>query len=223
MIDKSAFDIIGAYYTKPAQGSGFEPGRICEAPVFFLPPVLQTLKFDIDAANRGETVKFDIGPVNDKTFNHRPVTKPRLDQHEAFVVVRAKRRPVVILSSPITFPGTPAGIHQKDFPEVFLVCPLFTFHDTHSQEFRLRIEAWEYNMLFYAPRNDEFLVEEGFLRFDLSQVVPKGQLRLRPVRLTDDAFLALRYCYSWFLTGTLDPTLAKYRETLLEALSRPAP
>ncbi len=221
MIDKSAFDIIGPYYQKAPPGRHHAPGRLCDATVYYLPSGgLDALKFDIEAASRGEAVRFTIGAVEKDTFSHKPILLPRrLEHDEAFVVAVAKRRPVVVVSSTITAPAVP-GLPRQDFPDVFLVCPLYSFRDNHPPEFRLRVEAWEYNMLFHLPGSDDFELHEGFLRFDRCLVVPKGQLRLRNVALSDAALLALQNCISWFLTGELDKFFAEYRKKLLELLDR---
>jgi len=219
VVDKNAFDIIGDYYVRPA-GPDFAPGSICDATVYYLPPgPLDVLKFDFDAANRGEPVQYKIAAVDDITFNHRPVFGPRpLEHDEAFVVTRAKRRPVVILSSATVHP-TIAGLPRQDFAEVYLVTPpLYSFRDNHPLEFRLRIAAWEYSMWFHLPGSEGFEVREGFLRLDRCLVIPRGQLRPRPVALTQNALFALHHSLWWFLTGELHATLADYRRYLLEAL-----
>jgi hypothetical protein len=221
VIDKSAFDIVGEYYAQPSFGSEFMPGRVCDATVYYLPAGnLRVLKFDIEAANRGERISYDIGSVEAATFRHKPVVRPYpLEYNEAFVVAKAKRRPVVILSSPIVRPAV-VGLPKQDFPDVYLVCPLYSFGDNHPLEFRLRLEAWEYSMLFHLPGSDEFGVCEGFLRFDRSIIIPQGQLRPRSVALTESALYALQHCFSWFLTGKLDSDFAEYRQKLLDALNR---
>jgi hypothetical protein len=218
VIDKSAFDVIGNYYTRPSD-SDFVPGRICDAIVYYLPlGPLDVLRFDFDAANRGEPVRYTIGSVDERTFDHRPIVRPRpLGYDEAFVVARAKRRPVVILSTPSVRPPI-TGLPKQDFAEVYLVAPLYSFRDSHPREFRLRIEAWEYCTWFHLPRSDEFELYEGFLRLDRCLVIPRGQLRPRPVALTTNALFALHHCLWWFLTGELHTTLADYRRHLLEAL-----
>jgi hypothetical protein len=70
MVDRSAFDIIGQYYVRPA-APDLLPGRICDAVVYYLPPgTLEVLTFDFDAANRGQPVQYTVGPVRDDTFDH---------------------------------------------------------------------------------------------------------------------------------------------------------
>ncbi len=132
------------------------------------------LKFDFDAANRGEPVQYKIAAVDDITFNHRPVFGPRpLEHDEAFVVTRAKRRPVVILSSATVHP-TIAGLPRQDFAEVYLVTPLYSFRDNHPLEFRLRIAAWEYSMWFHLPGSEGFEVREGSYASTAALSSPEG-------------------------------------------------
>jgi hypothetical protein len=220
MIDKKAFDLIEDYYARPSPQAAYEPGRFCESLIFFQPSTIDAIKFDIEAANRGDSLTYTIGPPDDKTFDHSPVTRPhRLDQHEALIAVPAKHRPAIILSTPMS-PLTGIGrVIARDFPESFLVAPLFTFHERHTNDFRIRIEAWEYNMLFYLPQAED--VEESFLRFDRCQVVPKGRLRLMPVQLSPRGLDALRQCWGWFMSGHMDEIFAEFRRLLLEAIGRP--
>jgi len=217
MLDKSAFDAIGPYYIKPTS-SQFVPGLICDAVTYHLPPALDFLKFDVDAANRGDPITYSIGSQDNKTFDHTPVVRPRpLRRREAFVVATAKRRPGVILSSTLV---RPVGAPKQDFPDTFLIAPLFSFNDNHENEFRLRVEAWEYSHLFFTPDDVVFGIERGFLRFDRCQVIPAGLLRPRTVAMTNDAFLALRYYFEWFLTGKIDAAFATYRSSLLELVAK---
>jgi hypothetical protein len=217
MLDKSAFDIIGLYYTKPPS-SQFLPGLVSDSVTYHLPPVLDFLKFDVDAANRGDPIAYSIGSSDSKTFDHTPVVRPRpLRRHEAFVVATAKRRPGVILSSPLV---RPVGAPKQDFPDTYLIAPLFSFNDNHENEFRLRVEAWEYSHLFFMPEDPGLGIERGFLRFDRCQVIPAGLLRARTVAMTENAFLALRYYFEWFLTGKIDATFASYRSSLLELVAK---
>lgn len=204
MLDKNAFDIIGKYYAASSRGSSHAPGGICDTTVYYLPPgPLNALSFDIEAANRGEPIKYDVVPATETSFKHKPVLRPRpLEYDEAFVVAKAKRRPVVILSEPVV-PPVVAGLPRQDFPDAFLVCPFYSFRDNHPPEFRLRLEAWEWSVCFHVPASQEFAIHEGFLRFDRCLVVPQAQLRLRGVNLPENALLALYHCLSWFMTGNL--------------------
>jgi len=220
VINKTAFDIIGTYYTNAGTG-GYAPGRVCESTVYYLPPgPLNALKFNIDAANRGDAITYSVVQADESTFKHNPVLRPRpLEHDEAFGIVKMKRRSVVLLSPTAVRPSV-AGLPKQDFPSVYLACPMFRFHDTHVQEFRLRLEAWEYPFLFHLPPSDEFGILEGFLRLDLVIVIPEGQLRLTGTTLTGDALTALHHCFTWYLTGKMDDAFAKYRGLLLGEVTK---
>jgi hypothetical protein len=219
VLDKSAFDIIGPYYASPPAAAVHIPGRIYETRVYYFPPgSLNVLKFDYEAANRGESVKYDVGPGDATAFDHIPVRLPRpLQRDEAFGVVTVSNRRVVLLSNPVE---QPRGAPRQDFPASHLVCPMFRFHDTHDAEFRLRVQAWEYEWLFHLPENIDFGVIEGFLRLDRIVAIPLGQLRPTNVMLTANAFMALRECLNCFAGGTMDADFAEYRRLLLEELNR---
>ncbi len=220
MLDKSAFDIIGPYYTK-ARTADHTPGCFCESTVYYLPPgPLNVLKFDIEAANRGESVTYKVVQADESAFAHNPVLLPRpLEHDEAFGVVKMKRRSVVLMSPTIIRP-TVVGLPRQDYPSVYVACPLYRFHDTHVREYRLRVEAWEYPFLFHLPASEEFGIIEGFMRLDRVVMIPEGQLRLTGAALTDDALTALRHYFTWYLTGKMDAAFAEYRRLLLEELNR---
>jgi hypothetical protein len=217
VIDKADIDIIGAYYQKAPAGTDLGPGRICDTIVTYLPLSRDVLKFDMDAANRGERITYTMGPPDKTTFNHIPVKNPPLERDEAFLVVRGKSRPVVVLSM-LTSPVRGVGVIERDFIDVHLVVPLYSFQDTHTQAFRLRVEAFEYNRFFYMPTSDEFSLHEGFLRFDRSQVIPKGLLKPSGVTLTSNAVYVLHHWFEYFMTDELDRDLADYRGELLKRL-----
>jgi hypothetical protein len=217
VIDKSDIDIIGAYYERAPAGTDLRPGRICETVVTYLPVKREVLKFDMAAANRGESVAYSIGGPDKETFRHIPVKTPPLASDEAFLVVRGKMRPVIVLSM-VTSAVKGVGVIERDFIDVHLVVPLYSFQDTHPQVFRLRIEAFEYNRFFHLPTSDEFALHEGFLRFDRSQVMPKGLLKPTGFALTSNALFVLHHWFQYFLTDELDRDLAEYRSELLKRL-----
>jgi hypothetical protein len=218
MIDKTGIDIIGEYYRKPPGGPDFFPGRICDIVAIYLPTKLEVVGFDYAAANRGDPVTYAIGPPDTNTFTHMPVAGTRkLESDEALLVVKGKHRPGVILSTTPTN-ITVAGIVARDFPEAYLIVPLYSFQDTHPQAFRLRVQAFEYNMLFHIPLSSVFGVKEGMLRFDRVQVIPRGLLRPWGCALTDDALWVLQHWFRYFLTDELDRTLADFRAELLKRI-----
>jgi len=219
VLDKGAFDIIGEYYKRSSADDGYVPGRICETRTYYLPPgPLKVLRFDYEAANQGEQLKYEVGEVDAQTFNHTPVRLPiPLQRDEALGVVTMKNRRVVLLSNPVR---QPHGAPRQDFLPSYLVCPMFRFRDTHSTEFRLRVQAWEYEWLFHLPASDEFGIAEGFLRLDRLVAIPLGQLRLTNVMLSESALLALQECLNTFIGGTMDRDFADYRRLLLGELNR---
>jgi hypothetical protein len=173
------------------------------------------LHFDYEAANRGESVQCVIGPQNSDTFNHRPVAMApyTLESSEAFIVLRAKGRPVVVLSEPLQF----SGWLRRDFPPSVLACPLYSFKDRHLPEFRNRVFAMEYPMAFYLPDSGDF--PESFGRFDRLLVLPTGFLKPTAVRLTAFALKLLREHLWWFLTGQIgDQDVAALRSLVREAV-----
>ena len=209
-------DLFGTWYERSDEES-LGPGHICWALVpFLLEGRPQFVHFDYDAANRGEPVQCSIGPQKQDTFNHRPVVPApyTLEASEALVVLRAKRRPVILLSEPLQF----VGRLRKDFPPSVVACPIYSFKDHHIPEFRSRVIALEYPSVFYVPDGRDF--PEGFVRFDRVIMLPTGYLQKSGVRLASEALALLREHFWWFLTGIQGEELKALR-SLIQESARP--
>lgn len=209
--------LIPRHYER-ASGEPLGARHICEAVVSYFPegqPLV--VHFDYDAANEGRNPEMRLGRPDASTFNHRPVNRAPyvLEWDEAFVVHRAKRRRVLVLTKENQAPG---GL-KKEFPPALLCCPMYRFKDTHPEDFRLRVKAMEYAELVYLPADEELDIREGFARLDRVLSIPKGHLKATGVRLTEDAWFWFQERVRWFLTGTLDETLAGIRAQLRQAVT----
>lgn len=145
-------------------------------------------------------------------FDHPPIMNPKLPNGEALVVGKAKwARPVVVLAS--------EGIDLLPGPDkarpsnTFLCAPIYGA-DQFTQEKRGSVRAYEYPNLFYLPESKVPIFEEGFVRLDHVQAIHKLALRRRkPVRLTEEALIALEEWLFHYLTGRLpaDSLIADYQ------------
>jgi hypothetical protein len=161
---------------------------------------------------------FETRDIDPRKFNeppHRPLTRPRLEAEEEFIVLRAKNRPVITLSSK---PEPWKYRDGKTRDECVLVVPAYSFHELDSAEWKLRIRALAYRELFYLPGDQTLGLSESFLRFDRAHVVPCRWLRGKGVCLHPDALELLTDWFQFYLTGELDEYLSQHRDELLAAV-----
>jgi hypothetical protein len=149
-------------------------------------------------------------------FNHAPSYAPKVEADEELLAVSAKRRMGVVASLPQPPWQLAAGVPTM---ETYLLVPLYSFHEDHSEEFRLRVRAFEYPSLIYAPSEPSSGIEkEGFLLLERAQFVARPFMRPANVRLTDEA-MRLVDAWLWYvLTGEIDPDLLELRGLLMQEL-----
>jgi hypothetical protein len=112
---------------------------------------------------------------------------------ERAVIVRAKRRPVILMSRSVVEWTDSRRRHD----ECFLIAPVYSFGSdetelAYSQTFIERVKGYVYWQLFYLPAVSGSQIREGFVRLDRIQVVHKDLLEHMPVMLSDDTRLLLR-------------------------------
>ena len=137
------------------------------------------------------------------------------------IVVPAKRRPVIIVSGPVSkFQGDGKRVVQ----ECFLVAPLYSLEGNDkkmpfSPEFIARVKAYAYPQFFYLPAHGK--ISESFVRFDRIQVLRKDLLESWSVRLTDRVGDFLR-CWLRVYQGEdlqdVDDFLFQYRTEYMKLL-----
>jgi hypothetical protein len=149
-------------------------------------------------------------------FNHMPSYTPKVEADEELLAVGAKRRMGVVASLPQPPWQETAGIPTM---EAYLLIPLYSFHEDHPEEFRLRVRAFEYPSLVYAPVEPSAGIDkEGFLLLERAQFVARPFMRPANVRLTDEA-MRLVDAWLWYvLMGEIDPDLLELRGLLMQEL-----
>jgi len=212
-----AEELISRYYESATtqEQNRYERGQIYWAPSLFIERELKVLYPRGEPPWGTEPTLWEIRPEDDSTFQHQPLRRPELRADEAFVVLKAKRRPVIIMSSHPEVWTYRSGQRRE---EVFLVIPMFSFEEEDPVEFKLRMKALSYRELFYLPEDAVLGMEEGFARFDRCHVVPKKWLRRRRVTLSADALDLMTEWFNFFLTGKASDFIIEYRNDLQVAL-----
>ena len=146
-----------------------------------------------------------------------------LRRDDRALVIRAKRRPVIIISQPIAM--WIDGRRQQE--DSYLVAPVYSFEgdDTklsYSQTFIDRVKAYMYWQLFYLPRDGRRRIREGFVRLDRIQAVHRELLDHMPIRLSDAVIELLRHWIRVYMGERLQEVnsfLLEYRQNAVRQLS----
>ena len=142
---------------------------------------------------------------------------------ERAVILRAKRRPVILISTP----ASPWSDSRRRHDDSFLVAPVYSFGGdetklAYSPTFIERVKGYFYWQLFYLPGDRGAGIREGFVRLDRIQAMHQSLLEHMPVRLSDDAQPLLRNWIRVYLGETLsevDDLLFDYREQAITQLT----
>ena len=218
------------YYDAPEQGSINDQiqriGQLLWAPSPYL--------LDND---RSQTVKssytedggeqFRLEPANLGTEFNQPgeISHPLgLRTDERALVIRAKRRPVIIISQPVA--RWIDGRRQQE--DSYLVAPVYSFGGdetklSYSQIFIDRVKAYMYWQLFYLPPEGNGRIREGFVRLDRIQAVHRELLDHMPIRLSDDVIELLRDWIRVYMGENLQEVnefLLEYRQNAVRQMSQ---
>jgi len=212
-----AKELISCYYENATtqEQNRYERGQIYWAPSLFIEGELKVLYPRGEPPWGTEPTLWEIRRGNSSTFEHLPLERLELRADEAFITLKGKRRPVIIMSSHPEVWTYTSGQRRE---EVFLVMPMFSFGEDDTVEFKLRMKALSYRELFYLPENPSLQMEEGFVRFDRTHVVPKRWLRRRHIKLSADALLVITEWFNFYLTGEASDFIVQYRDDLQAAL-----
>ena len=212
-------DLVGEFYCNVTQtvARQFNRGQICWGPVGYLSSQLQSIALQSYNPRDERLNRYSMSthaPSDRSIFDHMPVHELRLQNDEALLVNKAKRRPVIVVSQKNDrWPRAGARLAERG-----LVClPMYSFRPDDSHEFRRRIRAQEYPWWLYLPAHStQFL--EGFARLDRLQTIE--ETHLQPIRraLTDDALWFVSEWLRYYLTEEIDDLLLEYRRELMQSL-----
>jgi hypothetical protein len=167
--------------------------------------------------------QFQIVAAGQDAFKRTiPLASPKLETNEEFLVVRAKKRPVVLV-----MPETPPfGVDNRGYRgmvqrHLCLVGQVFGIGDakTGRQEFNPsfvdRVRQMEFPQLMFLPARPGFLEVDSFLRLDELQSVFTPNLEPTKLALSDEVANALRGQLQFLVSGTGPTFYTELRELLL--------
>lgn len=213
-------ELIGQYYEDDnRQDAQFLPiGGLFVGPIFFADAELRRLVATWVDPYHKKSPLLNMRRLDKDAFkDNQPIKELNLWHDEEILAVKAKKRPVIIYSSPLN-PWHHISGEQQD--ESYLCLPIFGL-EGYDDEFILNLKALRYNSLFYLPAAPKFGLKESFIRFDRSQVLHRAWLeRFRPrrARLTDDAMLIVQGWFEFYLTGRAEDWLLELQTTELAKL-----
>ena len=217
----------------------FSPGQLCRIVTPQIDPIPRILDVQRSSPEEHEDIKFFLRNANkpgdfksaDRTL---PLKYLRLRAHEELLVQQAKKRPGIILSSPLdafseisSLLKTKGKKHLQE--DSLFVAPCYGIESRSDPqgfppEMVVRIRHLIYRQFFYLPPASPALTEEGIVRFDRIQVVVgRHQATIEPsaLRLSDEVFSVFLSLCLFCISGVEDANLAAARTLLKDAYPTP--
>jgi hypothetical protein len=212
-------NLVQEYYRqiKIGQAKQLGKGVLGWAPAYYLPETLTTLELvHYNPSNELQNRYAVAKPQSNILFNHTPVHELHLESNEELLVIKAKRRKFVILCEA---PDYGSGGESRLCERCCIGLPLWTFHPTDSEDFKLRIKALEYPWWIYLPEAKALGMQEGFVRLDRFLVIPLPLMEPLPLSLSEDAMYLVTEWFRYYSTGQIDPLFMEDRTALIQALN----
>jgi hypothetical protein len=200
-------------------------GRLAWAPVLFQ-PVKGAVKVLCEAQNGTWGLK-NLDSNCFTSRSHRPLVSPfRLELKEEALLVKAKKRPVVLLANP-SFPEllnlSAAGANAKLQPRLnvsWLAAPMHSQH--HGPDFQRLVESLYFPQFFPMLGNGACPEVASFCRLDLLQVVHESLIEVSGYEMKNaEPWTMLREAAMSYLTGQLHgETYSYYRGEFVAELKR---
>lgn len=151
-----------------------------------------------------------------------PLHVPKLETNEEFIVVKAKRRPVILAQTELPLSGIDnRGFRGRIQRRRTLVAQVFGLADTRTGEsqfspaFVSRVRRMEFPQLMFLPRLAGIFEVDSLLRLDEVQSVFTPHLDARQFALADDVAIILRQQLNFLMTGEASAEYLELRELLL--------
>jgi hypothetical protein len=166
---------------------------------------------------------FQIVAAGQDAF-HRgiPLAVPKLETNEEFLVIRAKRRPVVIVQPEIPLPeienrGFRGRVHRRRclVAQVFGLAETKTGQAQFSPSFVDRVRRMEFPQFLFLPKKAGLLEVDSLLRLDELQSVFAPHLEATQYSLGDEVIKILRGQLAFLIAGIAPNDYTDLRELLL--------
>ena len=214
-------EICNPFYSsvKSAETRNFKFGRIFWAHAYYPHQMLELWR--PKDVNRKTQTAADFNPTRpppDAFGRQLPYTFPHLTAHEEFIVMRAKRRPVLLIQLPNPTLADVKNTSMKLNRNLCVVAPIFSVADKVGdaklpQEFVGRVRSLEFPEFLFLPGSGP-LELDSLLRLDELQSV--GTVNLTPTDfcLVEEVENVFRSQVSLYFTGLCGKDFLEYRDTL---------
>lgn len=225
MPDKYLDEIISPFYSKSTSASEnpFTRGRIYWTHFFF---THENLEFwrpkDYEDETKTSAKYFYIDTAGSDAFRRRaPLHTPKLAINEEFIVARAKKRPVILITPTperVNIQAIRGGgrIHKN----ICLVAPLFSVEGPDGKakfpsDFINRIRNMEYPHLFFMPESSDGQIKHSICRLDSMQAIFAPHLESTDLCISDAVVDILCGQIEYFMTNSYGGDYQVYREGLI--------
>lgn len=219
-------EVFDSFYEKlsPAETNTYQFGHIYKTHAYYPHEDLQFFR-PVTYINPTQTLAdtFKIQPARNDSFKHNlPLSSPKLESNEELIVVRAKIRPVVLLTPEYKIEGAETkGFRGKVSRKRCLVTQVYGLADVNSGEaefspnFIERVRKMEFPPLMFLPKCVGLFQVDSLLRFDECQSVFTPHLKPTGFALSDDLKKLIRSQVIHLLTGEYGGDYEFYREAVL--------
>jgi hypothetical protein len=215
-------ELFAPFYVQLGPGhhtpENFRPGQVFHATISFTGENRMYWRpVGYDSLTQTQASQFQVvGGASDLFRRRFPLYAPQLASDEEFPVIRAKRRPVILLSRPLGNLGAGASYRHH-----CVVLPRFGLikgasgRPKYPPKTVSRMRALEFPDVFFTPLEAPHLDRDGALRLDLLQPVPSSDLEPTPLALSPDVMEVLFGQFRFRMFGEYGGRYAEVRELLL--------
>ena len=225
-------DLIGNFY-EPV-GSRFratyERGQLFWIHIGYAREDLQLWRPSGLDASQTSASNFTIEQAGKDAFSRPlPLYTPRLEIREEFIVVRAKKRPVILVSPSPPDPGiSPMRKGGKIYRPLCVVAPVYSLvnRDTeqvkYPQPFIDRVRMLTYPEFLFLPEVSGVLRCDSYARLSEIQAVYQPHLEPCNLRLREEIRRILEGQMQYLISGSYGGEFQEYREQLLNQEEEPS-
>jgi hypothetical protein len=213
-------DLIDPFYVK-LDNTYADPSKYAQGQIFFADvPYSEEQKqywrpSGYDKQTSTSATSFNIVQNAADLFKRNlPLYTPKLEVNEEFAVVRAKRRPVLLMA----LPGS--GVLGK-LAKHHLVVPRFGAVKGNSDQPKLppdvmrRVRTLEYPDLLFSPSHPDVLTKDGIFANYLMQPIPLSRLEATQYALAPSVLKVFRCQILHRCFGIYNEEYAEWREMFL--------
>jgi hypothetical protein len=166
---------------------------------------------------------FRITAAGEDRFNHLTLANPKLESNEEFVVVRAKRRPVLMLVPPVeidekrSYRGSPVSRKLALVAQIYSVSSARTGEMKFDPAFIANIRELKYPQILFLPQKSGVIEVDSLLRLDECQSVFTNQLEAIPFEFSKPIKEVLQSQFLYLFNETDDDVFSTFRDMCAEA------